>query len=171
MDRYDDNRGQKRLIQFVSWTRRGLAAGAALLIFGLIFGALGATLRYGALIETLAMENERLSDRLSDLEERYEKLQQQPASRLQAKDVVVELIDFDGDERTELQLRRFVRDLVQEHVIGQPVTDIDHLLMQKLVHDRHVLIENREWHLHVVMSSITWETYFLYIRATPAITR
>jgi len=141
----------------------------AVLALGVLCGALGATFVYGARIETLSMENERLGDRLSDLEERYERLQQQPASRLQAKDVVVELIDFNGDERTALQLRRFVRDLVQEHVIGQPVTDIDHLLMQKLVHDRRVTLENREWRLTVVMSSITWETYFLYVRAAAAL--
>lgn len=159
------------MIRFSTWTRRQLVGGFAVLLLGLIIGALGATLLYGGRIEELSMENERLSDRLTDLEERYERLQQQPASRLQAKDVVVELIDFNGDERTELHLRRFVRELVQEHVIGQPVTDIDHLLMQKLVHDRHVTFENREWRLTAVMSSITWETYFLYVRAAAVLTQ
>lgn len=159
------------MIRFSTWTRRQLVGGFAVLLLGLIIGALGATLLHGGRIEELSMENERLSDRLTDLEERYERLQQQPASRLQAKDVVVELIDFNGDERTELHLRRFVRELVQEHVIGQPVTDIDHLLMQKLVHDRHVTFENREWRLTAVMSSITWETYFLYVRAAAVLTQ
>lgn len=159
------------MIRFLTWSRKQLAGGVAILTLGLIIGALGATLLYGTRMEALTMENERLGDRLSDLEERYQRLQQQPASRLQAKDVAVELIDFSGDERTELHLRRYVRDLVQEHVIGQPVTDIDHLLMQKLVHDRHVTFENREWRLTVMMSSITWETYFLYVRATAALTQ
>lgn len=159
------------MIRFSTWTRRQLVGGFAVLLLGLIIGALGATLLHGGRIEELSMENERLSDRLTDLEERYERLQQQPASRLQAKDVVVELIDFNGDERTELHLRRFVRELVQEHVIGQPITDIDHLLMQKLVHDRHVTFENREWRLTAVMSSITWETYFLYVRAAAVLTQ
>lgn len=148
-----------------------MAAGAAVLVLGLLLGALGATLKYGLLIETLSMENERLGDRLSDLEEKYERLLQQPASRLQAKDVVVELLDFTGDERTQLQLRRFVRDLIHDHVIGQPITDIDHVLIQKLVHDRSVTIENREWHVNVIMSSITWETFFLYIKASAALTQ
>lgn len=156
------------MIRFVAWTRRGLAGAAAALLLGLLAGALGATLQYGARIEALSIENERLQDRLSDVEERYERLLQQPAGRLQAKDVVVELVDFGGDERAALHLRRFVRDLVQDHVIGQPVTDIDHLLMQKLVHDRHVIFENREWRLRVVMSAITWETFLLYVRAEPA---
>lgn len=157
------------MIHFASWTRRQLTACAAMLLFGLLTGALGATLLYGARIEALSMENERLEDRLADLEERYERLQQQPASRLQAKDVVVELVDFSGDERAALQLRRVVRDLVQEHIIGAPINEIDHLLMQKLVHDRHVTVENREWHLSVLMSSITWETFFLYVKAAPAL--
>lgn len=148
-----------------------MAAGAAVLVLGLVLGALGATLKYGLLIETLSMENERLGDRLSDLEEKYERLLQQPASRLQAKDVVVELVDFTGDERTQLQLRRFVRDLIHDHVIGQPITDIDHVVIQKLVHDRRVTIENREWHVRVLMSSITWETFFLYVRANAALTQ
>lgn len=148
-----------------------MVAGIAVLILGLVLGALGATLKYGGLIESLSMENERLNDRLSDLEEKYERLQQQPASRLLAKDVVVELIEFTGDERTQLQLRRFVRDLIHDHIIGQPITDIDHVLMQKLVHDRRITIENREWNISVIMSSITWETYFLYVKATAALTQ
>lgn len=157
------------MIRFETWTRRQLTASLAMLLFGLLLGALGATLRYGARLEALSMENERLGDRLEDLEERYERLQQQPASRLLAKDVVVELVDFEGDERTALQLRRYVRELVQDHVIGTPVTDIDHLLMQKLVHDRHVTVENREWRIQVIMTSITWETFFLYVKASPTL--
>ncbi|MFS8628758.1 MAG: hypothetical protein FWJ73_05290 [Limnochordales bacterium] len=156
------------MIRFVSWTRRQLAASLALFCLGVLLGALGATLRHGSRLEALSVDNERLRDRLADLEERYERLQQQPASRLLAKDVVVELVDFEGDERTALQLRRFVRDLVLDHVIGAPVNEIDHLLMQKLVHDRHVTVENREWRVQVVMSSITWETFFLYVKASPA---
>lgn len=159
------------MIKFLSWTRVQMAGALAVFCLGLVIGGLGATLLFGARIETLSIENERLGDGLADLEEKYERLLQQPASRLQAKDVVVELIGFSGDERTQLQLRRFVRDLVKDHVIGQPVTDIDHLLMQKLVNDRRIDIENREWHLTVVMSSITWETYFLYVRATAALTQ
>ncbi|HLT58868.1 MAG: hypothetical protein LOD91_07640 [Limnochordales bacterium] len=142
--------------------------GAALLL-GALLGALGATLVFGLRMDALIMENATLADRLADLEDKYERLLQQPASRLQAKDVVVHLVDFRGDERTELELRRFVRDLVKDHVIGQPVQDIDHLLLQKVVNDRRVSIENREWHLRAVMSSITWETFFIYVEATARI--
>ena len=148
LDRHDGDRRAHRLIRFSAWTRRAARRRRG--------GAVARAYHSApwerrcctaAALKRFPWKTSGSSDRLSDLEERYERLLQQPASRLQAKDVVVELIDFSGDERTELHLRRFVRDLVQEHVIGQPVTDIDHLLMQKLVHDRHVTFENREWRL------------------------
>jgi len=139
---------------------------AAAVLFGALLGALGATLSFGMRIERLTMENATLADRLADLEDKYERLLQQPASRLQAKDVVVQLVDFRGDERTALELRRYIRDLVKDHIIGQPVQDIDHLLIQKVVDDRRVTIEEREWRVRALMSSITWETYFLYVEAT-----
>lgn len=150
-------------MSFFSVTRAQIVRGSALLLLGILLGALGATFHLGALVESLTMDKERLVDRLTDLEEKYEKLLQQPASRLQVKDIVVELVDFRGDERTALQLRKYIRDLLQDHIIGEAVTDINHLLLQQLVHDRRVVLEKREWHIRVLMSSITWETYFLYV--------
>lgn len=144
-------------------TRAQIARGIALFCLGALLGVLGATFALGGRLEAVTINNERLADRLSDLEEKYERLLQQPAGRLQVKDVVVELIEFKGDERTALQLRKYVRDLLSDHVIGSPVTDIDQMLLQKLVHDRRVILEKREWHIQVIMSSITWETYFLYV--------
>jgi len=146
--------------------RRPQARLVAALCAGVLAGALGATLVYGARLEALSIDNTRLADQLADLEDKYERLLQQPASRLQAKDVVVQLVGFRGDERTALELRRFVRDLVKDHVIGRPVQEIDHLLIQQVVHGRRVGVEGRDWHLRAVMSSITWETYFLYVEAT-----
>lgn len=160
------------MITFFGWTRHQLARAVALVLFGFLAGALTTTLATGARTEALTMENERLTDGLAELQEKYDRLLQQPAAdRLLVKDVVVQLVDFRGDERTELQLRRFVRELMQEHIIGEPVSDIDHLLMQKLVHDRNFTIEKRAWHIQVVMSSITWETYFMYVRADDALTQ
>lgn len=141
---------------------------AAAFVLGALLGALGATLAFGLQLEELFMENATLSDQLEDLEDKYERLLQQPASRLQVKDVVVQLVDFAGDERTALELRRFVRDLIRDHVIGRPVQEVDHLLIQKVVDDRRIVVESREWRLRAVMSSITWETYFLYVEVTAA---
>src|SRR5690606_8585079 len=155
-----------RVIRFFTWTREQMTRLAAGFLPGTLLGALGATLALGMRLEALSMENASLADRLADLEDKYQRLLQQPASRLQAKDVVVHLVDFRGDERTELELRRFVRDLVKDHVIGRPVQEIDHLLIQKVIDGRRITVENRDWHLRAVMSSITWETYFLYVEAT-----
>jgi len=154
------------VIRFFTWTREQMTRLAAGFLLGTLLGALGATLALGMRLEALSMENASLADRLADLEDKYQRLLQQPASRLQAKDVVVHLVDFRGDERTELELRRFVRDLVKDHVIGRPVQEIDPLLIQKVVDGRRITVENRDWHLRAVMSSITWETYFLYVEAT-----
>lgn len=145
----------------VTWAQ--VARGIALFLLGALLGALGATINLGGRLEQFAMDNERLVDRLSDLEDKYERLQQQPASSLQVKDIVVELVDFRGDERTALQLRKYVRDLLQDHIIGEDVSDVNHILLQQLVHDRRIVLEKREWHIEVIMSSITWETYFLYV--------
>lgn len=146
-------------------TRNQLGWGLALFCLGSLLGVLGGTFTLGGRLEDLTIENERLEDRLHDLEEKYESLLQQPAGQLQVKDIVIELVDFKADERTALQLRKYVRDLLSDHVIGTHVADIDHLLLQKLVHDRRIVLEKREWHIRVVMSSITWETYFLYVNA------
>ncbi|MBO8142768.1 MAG: hypothetical protein H0Z37_11465 [Firmicutes bacterium] len=150
-----------------SWAQAmQLAAGVLL---GALLGALGATLAFGMRLEALSMENATLADRLEDLEDRYQRLLQQPASRLQAKDVVVELVDFRGDERSSLELRRYIRELVKDHIVGKPVNDIDHLLIQKVVDGRRVTVDNREWTVRAVMSAITWETFFLYARAEPVL--
>lgn len=157
------------MIRFLTWSKDQLTRVVAGLTLGMLLGALTATLILGTRLEVLSMENASLADRLADLEDKYERLLQQPASRLQAKDVVVQLVDFRGDERTALELRRFVRDLVKDHVIGRPVQEIDHLLIQQVVDGRRITVESRDWHLRAVMSSITWETYFLYVEATAAL--
>lgn len=156
---------------FHSVTKMQIARGIALLVLGILLGTLGATFHLGRLVETLTMDKARLTDRLSELEEKHERLLQQPASRLQVKDIVIELVDFRGDERTALQLRKYVRDLLQEHIIGEAVSDINHLMLQQLVNDRRVVIEKREWHIRVRWSSITWETFFVYASITTTLSQ
>lgn len=159
------------MIGIRSITRTQIARGAALFCLGVVVGLLTATFTLGGRVETLTMDNERLTDRLDDLEEKYERLLEQPASHFQVKDVVVELLEFKGDERTGLQLRKYVRDLLNDHVIGTPVNEVNHLLLQELVNDRRIVLEKREWHIRVVMTSITWETYFVYVAVGTALSQ
>ena len=101
------------MIQFLSWTRRQMAGGMAVLALGCPRRARGHPRVRGP--HRNVVHGKRTAGR-PPVRPGGEVRALAAAARQpsQAKDVVVELIDFNGDERTALQLRRFVRDLVQD---------------------------------------------------------
>lgn len=144
-----------------------LGPGLAIGLFGLLMGLVIGMFIWGHQIEQLNLSHRRLSEELAALREDNERLRAEPrgASR-PVRELSIRFLDV-RDERLRLELNRQLRALLADAVVGVPVTDLDPLLVSRIVEERLFALEDTLWRVEVAGAYLIWETFILYVRVHP----
>lgn len=145
-----------------------LGPGVAIGLFGVLMGLVIGMFLWGHQIEQLNVSHQRLSEELAALREDNERLRAEPKGPSRpVRELSIRFLDV-RDERLRLELNKRLRTLLAEAVIGVPVTDLDPLLVARIVEERLFALEDTLWRAEVAGAYLIWDTLILYVRVHPA---
>lgn len=138
--------------------------GVAIGLFGLLMGLVIGMFIWGHQIEQLNLSHRRLSEELAALREDNERLRAEPKGESRpVRELSIRFLDV-RDERLRLELNKRLRALLVDAVVGVPVTDLDPLLVSRIVEERLFALEDTLWRVEVAGAYLIWETLILYVR-------
>ena len=135
----------------------------ALVLLGVIIGAVAMNTYLSRRMDELYINHERLRVELYETEERLKKIEAQWENHqtLVIGDVDIQFIRENGDQLLEVNLREAISPLTQD-LIGEEVDKVPHALLKHLIDQRIVEVEGKRYRLQVEMIIVAQkDTYVL----------
>ncbi len=149
---------------FILFTRSDILRLFALFLLGILLGSAITTIIMGHTVENLQLQNSSLESMVEEQNSRLERLEAQLKRVVKRTSVHLNITD----ERTLLELTRIIQQLLED-LVGQRLTDIDPVLVHKIIEQRPVQAAGQAFTLSVttLVISEAREEITIYVEATP----